>query len=574
MKVGIFFPFLCSVAILGLLASDAKAQDPVQIQAFPMEASSASSFPGLQLTPNIEGLAALAEHSSVQLAGVPLPDGNTVDLDLKRVPLIYPPGGITVNGVQDPTTLQGLDLTLWKGQVLDAPGSDVFLALSRHGSHGWIRTEQTFHITAGSNEELSGNRVSYIRTEESMLELELRPDFTCDLDSVQQPNLDDMLKNATSGFPSSSRGTTLLPLKECRIAVETDNQFYDLFGNFNSARNYLVALMSAVSDRYREQVGTILTYPYMSIYPNGINDPWSTQESGGGSGDLLNEFRERWDNGAAPVQADLYHFVSGDNLGGGVAYGGVLCHQSYGFAVSGNIHTDQQYDGDGQAIPNQSFNWPFVVIAHELGHNFSSPHTHSFCPPIDECAPEAYWGQCQSNTACINTGTILSYCHLCSGGMSNVTTFFHPAVVNTMRNHVNSSCLPDFRGVFPVNLGFSLPGSNGNPKLEISYSKNRGELDLDVTRAPLNRTGYMIASFDAVYRPFRGSPPGTLVPRLDDFVRPTRTGPNGAVSLSADTSPFSFPTGTLIWAQMWIPDPQGPSGWAATNGVEFELILP
>jgi hypothetical protein len=151
-------------------------------------------------------------------------------------------------------------------------------------------------------------------------------------------------------------------------------------------------------------------------------------ESGGTSIDMLNEFASAW-SGNVPGGAVLGHFVSGANLGGGVAVLGVLCDTSHTatFAVSGNMHGQTPFP-----IAVGPLNWDFMVVAHETGHNFNSPHTHSYTPPIDNCA----------GGVCISNGTIMSYCHLCSGGLSNVTTYFHePTVVNVMKAHA-ASCLP------------------------------------------------------------------------------------------------------------------------------------
>ena len=55
--------------------------------------------------------------------------------------------------------------------------------------------------------------------------------------------------------------------------------------------------------------------------------------------------------------------------------------------------------------------WDIVVFTHELGHNFGTGHTHNYSPVVDSCGS----GQCgglPNNDA----ATIMSYCHLCSGG--------------------------------------------------------------------------------------------------------------------------------------------------------------
>ena len=92
--------------------------------------------------------------------------------------------------------------------------------------------------------------------------------------------------------------------------------------------------------------------------------------------------------------------------------------------------------------------WDFMVIAHELGHQFGSGHTHSYSPPIDNCA---------SQSPCITNGTNMSYCHTCPGGMRNMTLYFHPRVASRIRSAVAASCLRPFDGILTKDLGKALP---------------------------------------------------------------------------------------------------------------------
>lgn len=112
------------------------------------------------------------------------------------------------------------------------------------------------------------------------------------------------------------------------------------------------------------------------------------------------------------------------------------------------------------------------MVTHEIGHNFSSPHTHCYSGiggdnnPVDAC-----WSQdsrCWSGTTSLpgvnsltggtsgqNNGTIMSYCHQLSGGYSNIaltfrkTTFMalqpmdHSKIADYVANMVanNPSCI-------------------------------------------------------------------------------------------------------------------------------------
>ncbi len=191
-------------------------------------------------------------------------------------------------------------------------------------------------------------------------------------------------------------------------------------------------------EQYFTECNTFLTLPYLKIYSNS-NDPWTSQDSGGNCLDVLFEFQAAWTGSPFPGNANLAHMLSGGNLGCGVAYLDVLCDNVDGFAVSGNLHGMTSFP-----VPTQdSLNWDFIVTAHETGHNFGTLHTHDYCPPIDQCAPSGYFGQCQTQQVC-QVGTIMSYCHLCSGGIFNSKTEFGPIVAAVMLAEVQSSCLASF----------------------------------------------------------------------------------------------------------------------------------
>jgi hypothetical protein len=165
------------------------------------------------------------------------------------------------------------------------------------------------------------------------------------------------------------------------------------------------------------------------------NDPWSTPDGPGTTKQMLDEFQGAWSSAGWPAQASLAHFLSGASLGGGIAYINVLCNQTYGFGVSA-IHGDvdwSSWTGDKGA-----FTWDFMVVAHELGHNFGTAHTHDYCPPLDQCVTST--SNCGGPAVC-SEGTIMSYCHTCAGGMNNIRLEFHPVVADRLRLAVNMQCL-------------------------------------------------------------------------------------------------------------------------------------
>ena len=399
------------------------------LSAFPLEAYGEDLLQGVWLRFDEVLAAELNGRNRVVLLGVPLPGSELVTLELERARSPWSDDAVLrVDGVDRPVDEVLGDLSLWRGSMRDEPGSRVFLSFSVQGSSGWIqRGDGTTYelVSERAPEGVTPN--SRLVASEVLASQGEPPTFQC---AEMAPPLGS---TPTTGFVPgvlSDELTVGLSVANCRLAVETDFQLFQKFGNVGATTTYVTQLVAALSDRYREDVQTTLSIAYLGVYSSAA-DPWSSPDGGSDTADMLDEFKAAWD-GAWPASADLAHFISGANLGGGIAYINVLCNQSFGYGVSANIDGNIDWDSwDGQP----SFNtWDFIVTAHELGHNFGASHTHSYCPPIDHC-----FSNCDGLTSCTQ-GTIMSYCHVC-GGMSNVRPEFHPFVANSIRSAIGSSCL-------------------------------------------------------------------------------------------------------------------------------------
>jgi hypothetical protein len=178
--------------------------------------------------------------------------------------------------------------------------------------------------------------------------------------------------------------------------------------------------MAAVSSIYQSDMDVAIQVCFLRVW-NDSSDPWSASNTG----EQLPEFKEHWDDKMGDVPRHLAHLFSGRNLGGGRAWVSAVC-TGIGYAVSANLDGSFPMPTED----NNPNNWDLVVVAHETGHNCGTWHTHDYSPPIDECA--------FGGPGCDNAfgGTIMSYCHQCSGGMSNIVLSFHPEVQETIMDYL------------------------------------------------------------------------------------------------------------------------------------------
>lgn len=423
---------LLLLALLALHASAVAA--PVQAQgrtgqvvALPFPLQRESAAPEARMAPDVEALKALESHGRVLMQGVLLGDGSTVDLELERIPLerVVDPAAWHVDGA--PRALGDMGQTLWSGKVVGQPESDVYLSLSPNASRGWVWRRGDWHHLA-SLEGSGAPRLSCWVSEARLAAAGFQPRFDCQARAVP-----GAAATREAPLPSSQLATIV---RTCRVSVECDWQLTQRFGgDAQAAANYVIALYGALSQRFYEQVDANLQLAHLGTYSSAA-DPWLSQENGAGLGGLLDEFRIAWTN-ALPGGGALGHFLSGADLGGGLAYVDVLCNGSWGFGASSGITL---YGGQTPLPVQQGpFTWDYFVVAHELGHNFGSLHTHDYCPPLDQCAA----GPCSAGGQCSSSGTIMSYCHTCGAGMANISPYFHPTNAAIMKARVQaSSCMP------------------------------------------------------------------------------------------------------------------------------------
>ena len=270
--------------------------------------------------------------------------------------------------------------------------------------------------------------------------------FSCAADDIAQEKVEKI---------ASQKSMVL----ECvEIAIDIDKYTYDTFGDCDAAINWSLAILAGVDEIYRTSLNDMVTLQasYINIWLT--TDPYAAYVENAGS--MLDALRTTWLNDATlnSSNRDLVHLMTKrSNTGtGGIAWLDVLCG-SYGFGFSSYMDNTTSFN-----IPNYS--WNLMVVGHEIGHNFGSPHTQScgwnpqtynddgvpvnfFGGPIDNCvSPE---GDCSFveydgwNNA--SEGTMMSYCHTVSAG---ITLKFHPVIIEqAMEPGINSaSCIGDCSG--------------------------------------------------------------------------------------------------------------------------------
>ncbi len=289
----------------------------------------------------------------------------------------------------------------YHGRLAGEPGSHVYLAFASGGMvSGYVRStlEGNYWISQSPAEAAAGFLGEIV-----VHRLEIGEDLP---DGVAfcgvEPPVDFRPRRLLKSPTALNRGQWL-----GKVAIDSDQEYYNIFGSVAAAQSYAAIVMGAVSDIYRRDFNMKLLLSYVRVWPNG-GEPFEADDLGG--------FGAYWDFNEDPSRFNWVHMFSGrrDLPYGGVAYVGGTCSGQATYGISGFLNGSF---GNPYSVPNQG-NWDLIVVAHEMGHNAGTFHTHDgYTPTIDDCG-----------NGIPSRGTIMSYCHIHAGYTANTDMWMHRLV--------------------------------------------------------------------------------------------------------------------------------------------------
>lgn len=249
-----------------------------------------------------------------------------------------------------------------------------------------------------------------------------------DVDLKQQPEFDCGLQNEEPvdklNFPAAAKANEA-DIQVCSVEIYLDcdfNLFTAMGNSIIETANLAMANFNVVQTIYAAESIPILA---SEIHVWTTDDPFPNinREI---QLDALNAFYT-----INSLHGDLACLLVPE--GWGIAWLDGLCNKSLSNNVSGWMDTPN---------PFPVYSPSSLAMAHELGHNFGSPHTHSCVwpgGPIDNCAPVED-GICNPGPPPVNGGTIMSYCQLIAP--FSLANGFGPLPGNLIRNNYqNAGCL-------------------------------------------------------------------------------------------------------------------------------------
>ncbi|MFT5423893.1 MAG: hypothetical protein ACI89L_001684 [Phycisphaerales bacterium] len=354
-----------------------------------------------------------------------MPDGSTISLRLERFSVRTAGAKIVeVDAQGNEIPIGDNGLRLFKGSIEGNADSTVFIASSPYFTNGFIDDAKSLYaISSGKAIEPNALAIAQpiVITDVNSLVFQNRAPNACGVDPMFD-NFVELAANFTPE-PENPRAERVEVCRVVNIAIDTDYEYTNRIfgGNTNASSAYAETLLGAISTIYERDVATTFVTGFVRVFKND-NDPYTN------SGDALSQVVSHWKGTKGGVERTLVHYLTGrNNLSyGGVAYLSALCDPNQGYGVSAYLNGSFPQP----LQDNVSGNWDVVVMAHELGHNHGTSHTHDYSPQIDGCGT--------SDCSLAASGTIMSYCHTCSGGISNIRLGFHARVKATINNYLGN----------------------------------------------------------------------------------------------------------------------------------------
>jgi hypothetical protein len=393
-------------------------------------------------------LRGIGRKESVRVEAFPFAPDATGDLVLERFEVATADARVLVQ-TADGTEVRALpDVAHFRGRLEGDEDSRVYLTVQPGFLVAIVKTSAGLSYV-GPEGPVDGPIQHVLRPADSPLNDEFVPtSWQCDADDLPQAPIGDAGRVGEPSLSPQSAVTTLqaTALKEATVSIETDQEMLAKYsGNVGAMNAYILTVLGAASVIYERDVQVHLTVNLIQAWTT--TDPYSSTSTR----TQLDEVGDWWhaNRPKTSYPRTTVHYMSGKPVSGGIAWLDVLCMGDFSQGGHwGGAYGVTQVNASYPASPCD-----LLAVSHELGHNFGSPHTHCYSPPIDMCYGSE--GGCYSGPV-VNPGplggTIMSYCHLLSGGYGNIDMRFHErCIIEQMLPEIDSvTCLGTYSVAPPV----------------------------------------------------------------------------------------------------------------------------
>ena len=513
---------------------------------------------------NIDQLEKLnaAKTDIIQLA-IPVDDENYFMLTLREFNCLSASFDAITN------TGQHLDFSsvrTFRGYVKDDPTSTVSMTLT-NGQLKLLIADNQGNYSLG---KFQNKESQYVLLNDSSHKQQ--NEFVCGAKTTTN-QIQNYINTATQKSSSSSVGCI-------DIYVEMAHDLYLSNGTAESSVFNGIALFNEVATIYSNE-NIDINISYLKVWTSA--DPYANMTNIDNVLDLFGDNMQNSFNG------DLAHLLKATQIGGGVAWIDQLGLSYCSNCGEGGSSTGPYGVSSGigsTVVQYPTYSWSVMVIAHELGHNFGSPHTH-----------DCFWNGtntaidgCQTPAPCANPGlpsgggTIMSYCHqqpsiginLAAGFGSQPGNLIRAKTTTAINNNlVNGTCscsvpctddfvLEYFSSVYNSSWGFLHPrlfgDVNGDGKDDIVGFASSG------VRVALSTGSDIVIDWSWNSNEYGYATGWNTNSHPRHLIDVNGDGKDDIVGFSPSNVLVSLSTGNNFTVNsLWIPSYGSNSGWSIAN---------
>src|SRR5687768_5659791 len=256
-------------------------------------------------------------------------------------------------------------------------------------------------------------------------------DDSCGLTLAEEVAAGEELAAAQSDIDITAQLNNPVPplsvMQIARIATDADAEYVNGFGGIPAAQNEINKVLNVVDGIYQVEIGVKFEIGFQNFFTDPNTDPYTTTDPA----DLLTQFRNYWNANFSGQTRSLAHLWTGRDLAGGtigIASLGVVCR-----SPNGAYGLSQRFPFTGSSNART-----MILTAHEIGHNFSAPHTTE----ANKNAPPEFTNSCDNSIMEANLGTRTgsSFCSLSRSQIIGHANAYSSCLINSSTPPPAPSC--------------------------------------------------------------------------------------------------------------------------------------